>query len=110
MKLNWQEIFYSKVENETQAKPELAEVLKSHSVVFKKGMGTLKGFKATIKVDNQTAPKYWKPRPVPYSLRDKVEKELDRLVDEGIVDQVQYSDWASPIVPIVKPDGSIRVC
>ena len=110
MKLNWQEIFYSKVENETQAKPELAEVLKSHSVVFKKGMGTLKGFKATIKVDHQTAPKYWKPRPVPYSLRDKVDKELDRLVDGGIVDQVQYSDWASPIVPIVKPDGSIRVC
>ena len=110
VKLNWQEIFYSKVENETQAKPELAEVLKSHSVVFKKGMGTLKGFKATIKVDHQTAPKYWKPRPVPYSLRDKVDKELDRLVDEGIVDQVQYSDWACPIVPIVKPDGSIRVC
>ena len=29
---------------------------------------------------------------------------------EGIIQPVQFSDWAAPIVPVVKQDGSVRVC
>ena len=39
---------------------------------------------------------------MPYILRERVEKELDRLLSEGIIEPVQFSDWAAPIVPIVK--------
>ena len=48
--------------------------------------------------------------PVPYALRAKVEQELERLERLGIIKPVQFSDWAAPIVPIVKGDGSIRIC
>ena len=51
-----------------------------------------------------------KARPVPYSLKDKVAKELDRLEREGIITPVASSEWATPIVIVPKKDGSIRIC
>lgn len=37
-------------------------------------------------------------------------KEIDRLEKAGIIKPVEFSDWAAPIVPVVKPDGSVRLC
>ena len=39
-----------------------------------------------------------------------VEAELTRLGKDGIVSKVEYSEWATPIVPVVKRNGSVRVC
>ena len=29
---------------------------------------------------------------------------------EGTLEPVQISEWASPIVPVIKPDKSVRIC
>ena len=43
-------------------------------------------------------------------MREKVEAELDRLVAEGTIVLVEYSDWATPIAAVVKSDRkSIRI-
>ena len=55
-------------------------------------------------------PKFFKPRSVPYELKRKVEEELDRLVQTKVIEPVRYSDWATPIVPVLKADGKVRVC
>ena len=39
-----------------------------------------------------------------------VDKELDRLLAEDIIDPVQYSDWAAPVVPVMKADKTVRLC
>ena len=28
----------------------------------------------------------------------------------GAIEKVRYSDWATPVVPVPKPDGTVRVC
>ena len=44
-------------------------------------------------------------------MRTIVEHELDRLVSDRILEPVQFADWASPIVPVLKADGhSVRIC
>ncbi len=55
-------------------------------------------------------PKFFKARNVPYIMRAKVEMELVRLQAQGIITPVQFAEWAAPIVPVVKHDGSIRIC
>ena len=40
----------------------------------------------------------------------KVEKEIDRLVADGVMGPVKYSEWATPVVPVMKNDGSLRLC
>ena len=40
----------------------------------------------------------------------KIEAELKRLQDEGKIELVQFSEWAAPIVPILEPKDSIRIC
>ncbi len=37
-------------------------------------------------------------------------EELDRLEKEGILVRVSSSEWATPIVPVPKGDGRIRLC
>ena len=82
-----------------------------HSKIFEKGLGTLKGFKATIHVDPNARPRFCRSRVVPYALREKVSAELDRLVQEGTLEPMDIADWAAPIVPVLKSDKtSVRIC
>ncbi len=63
-----------------------------------------------IYVDSQVQPRFYRPRNVPYSLKEKVESELDRLEKEGVIEKIRSSKWAAPIVSVVKQNGSIRIC
>ena len=85
------------------------KVLDKYPDVFKDELGTLQGTRAKIHVDPQATPKFFKPHSVPYILRERLEKELDRLLSEGIIEPIQFSDWAVLIVPVVKEDGRIRI-
>lgn len=49
-------------------------------------------------------------RHMPYALRPKVEQEIDRLVKLGNLEKVESSEWATPIVPIQKGNGRVRIC
>lgn len=86
------------------------QILDSHKAVLGKGLGTLKGTKAKIHVDPNAEPKYMKARPVPYTPKVKVELELDRPQSVGITSPVEFTEWAAPIVPVVKSNGSVRIC
>ena len=78
--------------------------------LFEEGLETLQGTKAKIHVDPTATPIFHKARPVPYALREKIEQDLERLERAGTIEPVQYSEWAAPIVPVMKSDGTGRVC
>ena len=47
---------------------------------------------------------------MPFALKEALEKELSRLEQLGILQKVNHSDWAAPIVVVPKGDGCLRVC
>ena len=54
-------------------------------------------------------PKFYRARAAPYTLKDAIEKDINRLQKLGL-EKVQHSDWATPVVPVLKLDGSVRLC
>ena len=105
IKLNW-----PRIKQLTSHDKRLGEILQKHAQLFGKDLGTLQGTKAKIHVDPTATPIFHKARPVPYALREKIEQELERLEKAGTIEPVQYSEWATPIVPVMKSDGTVRVC
>ena len=70
----------------------------------------MKTFEATLQLKPGAKPKFCKARPVLFPLKAAIERELDRLESEGILEKVSYSEWAAPVVPVPKPEGNIRLC
>ena len=103
MKLPWKEIFKVQTVEEPD-QDQLKEILAKYEVVFDGKLGQVKGTYATLYVDPEAKPMYFKQRSVPYMLKKKIEDELGRLEKEGTISSVDFSEWATPIVPILKSD------
>ena len=43
-------------------------------------------------------------------MKPNVEVKGKRLEEEGILHKVKFSNWSTPIVPVVKPNGAILIC
>ncbi|XP_030836069.1 uncharacterized protein K02A2.6-like [Strongylocentrotus purpuratus] len=104
IRLNWREIYLVKVEN------DVSSLMADYKELFAPELGKLKGVEVDLDIDEEASPRFLKARPVPFALRNRLDEELDRLLANDIIEPVQYSNWAAPIVPVVKGDGSIRVC
>ncbi|XP_053894461.1 uncharacterized protein K02A2.6-like [Malaclemys terrapin pileata] len=70
----------------------------------------MKGITVTLNIKPGSQPKYLKARTVPYALRPKVEADLECLVTNEVLIPVTHSSWATPIIPIVKKNGSLWIC
>ena len=65
---------------------------------------------AKLCIDKEAMPRCFKPQSVPFALRAKVDNELQRLEAKGVILPVEHSDWAAPIVPVLKTNGEVRIC
>ncbi|XP_063690787.1 uncharacterized protein K02A2.6-like [Bolinopsis microptera] len=81
------------------------------SEVFKSGLGLVKGVQASLVLKDNSKPIMMKARSLPYALRNKVESELNDMVEAKILTKVEDSPWGTPIVPVKKDGGqSVRIC
>ena len=105
IRLDWSQI------HSVQSTTSLESVLQKHSTVFRDEVGLMKTVKATICVKPDAQPRYFRPCHISYFMRDKVNFKLDKLQANGIISAVRHSEWAAPIVPVLKADGhSVRIC
>lgn len=85
-------------------------IISKYENVFKDEIGTFNKYEISLNVTTEAVPKFCKPRSIPLALKNKVETEIDRLVKSNILVPVDHSEWATPIVPILKSDGTVRIC
>ena len=69
IKLNWEELHHI-----DQPKLSLEAVLNKHSKVFSEELGMVKGVTAKLHIDLQARPKFYKPRSVSYTMKEKVKQ------------------------------------
>ncbi|XP_062604323.1 uncharacterized protein K02A2.6-like [Saccostrea cucullata] len=103
IRLNWENIF-------SVTSGSVDTLLKEYEDLFKENSDPIKNFKAQIRIKEHCQPIFCKARPVPYALKEKVEAELKKLEERGVIYPVKTSEWAAPIVVVPKPDKSVRLC
>ena len=87
------------------------DVLHNYSNVFKPGRGNPLGNPLHIELDPNVTPVHASTRRVPVAKLDRVNDELKRLCEEGVIKPVtQPTDWLSNILVREKPNGKLRIC
>ena len=104
--LDWPKLFHLQ-RSTTQ---HYRQIIERHPNVFKDDMGRIESASAKLQVRSDAKPAFYIARSVPYALHSKVEEE-DRSTGEGWHNYVcRVLRLGCPIVPVVKRDGSIRIC
>lgn len=91
-------------------KEKLTELLEKYKNVLSREFTCIKTRKAHLKLKPDAKPVFIKNRTVPFKILEKVEKELECMENTGILEKVESSRWATPIVPVLKENGDIRIC
>jgi len=76
--------------------------------VFSPGIGLATKEVVSLQLKPDAKPVFCKSRPVPYALKSRIDAELDKLIQEGVLEPVESSPWATPIVPVLK-NGTVRI-
>ena len=105
LRLNWSNIAVVR-----STKLKLHTLLHLHESLFKDELGTIEPYQATLHVQTEAAPRFFKPRPVPFAIKDAIGQELDRLEKQGIIEKVTHSEWAAPIIAVPKRDRKFHIC
>jgi hypothetical protein len=78
------------------------------NVVSNESSLTLKS-KTRIVLKDDANPRFLKAPPIPFALRKKADKELDLMEKTGVIERIEDSEWASPLVVVPKPKGKVRI-
>ena len=89
---------------------EVEQVINKHKNVLNTELGHCSKIKAHIQLKPDAHPKFFKSRTIPFAYMDAIRDEIQRNLSAGIIESVDTSDWAAPIVPVKKPNGKIRIC
>ena len=89
---------------------ELNSLLKEYSTIFE-GLGKVNDFEHKITIDPEVKPKSQHLRRIPVSQIEAVNNELDRMLEQDIIEEVtKPSPWVSNLVIVPKKSGELRVC
>ncbi|XP_062555202.1 uncharacterized protein K02A2.6-like isoform X1 [Armigeres subalbatus] len=68
----------------------------------------ISGFEADL-VFKSDQPIFRKPYQVPYKIKNKFLEHLDGLEKQGIITPIKASEWAAPVIAILKKDNELRM-
>lgn len=88
----------------------ITSILSRHRGVFDGTLGRYNGGTVALSVREGAQPIFCRSRPLPFAMRARVDAELDAMLHAGVIEPVDHSDWATPLVIAHKADGGIRLC
>ncbi|KAK2715714.1 hypothetical protein QYM36_010329 [Artemia franciscana] len=90
-------------------KTKTDEIISSYNDFFQ-GIGKLHG-ECHLYLKDDAVPTVYPARRIPSLLRGKLEAELKRMEEQGIIEKVSKpTDWVNSMVAVEKKDGSLRIC
>ncbi|UYV75188.1 K02A2.6-like, partial [Cordylochernes scorpioides] len=94
---------------QTEQNNSAKEILNRHKNIFE-GIGRLP-IEHKIRLKENATPVIAPSRKIPFSIREKVKAELERMEKLDIIEKVEEpSEWTHPIVVVQKPSGDVRIC
>ena len=78
--------------------------------LFSDSPGVYNKSKSKLYLKDSARPIALKCRQVAHALKPLIEEEINRLVKLGHLKPIEISEWATPIVPVFKSNGNIRIC
>jgi Reverse transcriptase (RNA-dependent DNA polymerase) len=85
------------------------KMLSKHSSVWTGSLGEISITEHHIQLQSDAKPVYQPPYRAGVKAREVEKAEVDRMLTAGVIEPA-VSEWASPVVLITKPDGSVRFC
>lgn len=77
------------------------------SEILLSGIGTFnRGFVLLKLKDKNVA----RARIFPYVIKEKHKNELNWLLSNDILEPIDFIEWVTLILPVLKKDGSVRIC
>ena len=85
-------------------------MLKEYEDIFH-GLGQITNYSHKIKVDPDIKPVSQCLRRIPFSQLDKVDAEIDKLLNDDVIEKTpEPSPWVSNLAIVPKPSSDLRVC
>lgn len=107
IKLDWGDISNITIQ---QTPNKVQKLLQKYPSLSNGEIGEVKNVKVHLTLKPNVCPVFKRARTVPFALLRKVENEIQNLENQGILVKVNTSEWATPVVPVVKTNGNIRLC
>ena len=89
---------------------EMDQLLQEYADVFSSTPGEAQVEPFSIRLEQDALPSSRPPYQVPIHLREEVNGEINKLLKSNIIEPSTSVDWCAPIVPVRKPDKTIRLC
>ena len=94
-------------------KDQLIELIKKHKQVFSKGdhdIGRTNLVEHVIQLKPGASPYHARPYAVPHHLKEVLQKQVDTLLEAGLITKSDASSFTSPVLLVKKKDGGYRMC
>ena len=100
---------HSKAMRTSKISERKARIMTRFPSIFK-GTGTMKDYKVKFYVNEHVPPVHQPARPIPFHLRSKMDRELERMEKEDVIEQHHGpAPWVSNVVMTPKDDGGLRI-
>ncbi|KAJ8891975.1 hypothetical protein PR048_004540 [Dryococelus australis] len=75
------------------------------------GLGSIEVRPHVLKLNQDVPPTVVPCQKVPFALEESFKKELQHMVELGVIELVlEPTDWVNPVLIVRKPSGQLRVC